>query len=84
MAQYTYCANRKSLEANSHRQHAMALLGPNIGVKADTVIDDIEAIHQAFMVSIPAFDWSFETDILGRLRVTVHFKGAEVSIDAPN
>ena len=66
--------------AASHRL-SVASVGPveasPFGVGPETL-----ALAQDLMVSIPEFDWSIEVDLLGMHRITVHFKGLDISTSA--
>lgn len=44
--------------------------------------DTLELAH-SLALQIPEFDWTIEVDVLGSHRITVHFKGASVSLDEP-
>ncbi|HEY9758908.1 MAG TPA: hypothetical protein V6C97_27310 [Oculatellaceae cyanobacterium] len=38
-------------------------------------------LAEKLMLDLPGFDWTIEVDLMGRHRITVHFKGISVSID---
>lgn len=80
MSQFAAVLSRKGYEAvrvqgNTHRVVAV----PD-SVQADVVTDEVLQSAEALMLNIPAFDWSIEVDLLGRQRITIHFKGAAIEI----
>lgn len=43
--------------------------------------DQVAFIAEQLTFSLPAVDWTIEVDLFGNHRITVHFKGAEISVD---
>lgn len=38
-------------------------------------------LAQKLLLDLPGVDWTVELDVLGRHRITIHFKGLGISID---
>lgn len=49
---------------------------PFTALPAETI-----GLAQKLALELPAADWTIEVDVLGRHRITIHFKGIGVSID---
>lgn len=81
MTQFTSVLTSESFRKLSERKSAMPLDARAISTVHPAVSDQTIALAQQLMLQVPDFSWTIEVDILGRHRVTVHFKGAEVSID---
>lgn len=69
----TLAANQSVMDRGARE---MALLNPQLNPET------LELAH-SLALQIPEFDWTIEVDVLGSHRVTVHFKGASVSLDEP-
>lgn len=81
MPQFTPVLTSEHFRQLQERKSAMPLGVRDISTVHPAVSDETIALAQQLMLQIPDFSWTIEVDILGRHRITVHFKGAEVSVD---
>lgn len=81
MAQFTAVLTREHFQQLQERKSAMPLGVRDISTVHPGVNEETLKLAQQLMLQVPEFSWTIEVDILGRHRVTIHFKGAGVSID---
>lgn len=81
MSQFTAVLTRSSFEEEIERYSAMQVRGEESAKLFPTVADETLDIAHWLILNVPALDWTIEVDILGRHRITIHFKGGSISVD---
>lgn len=82
MSQYTAVLTRAGFDDYTSRTNAMAT-GVQKVVKPDAPVSAEAMAAAAYLTfHVPEFSWTFEVDVFGGYRITVHFKGAEINVDA--
>lgn len=83
MSQFAPVLTSRSYKALLARRSAMADGAPGSSGPAAGMSQETYDLAQSLMLHVPEFEWTIEVDVLGSHRVTLHFKGAEISVDEP-
>lgn len=82
MTQFTSVLTKESFVALTDKRGLLPMTAADIRSDHPGVSESTLELARTLMLQVPEFSWTIEVDLLGRHRVTVHFKGAEIGIDA--
>lgn len=61
--------------------HATLAVTGDRSMPASTVSPEALSVAQALLIQLPEVTFTFEVDVVGRHRITVHFGGGSIAVD---
>lgn len=81
MSQWFPVGRFSSYDVPPDPKTAMVHKDTKMALPIGTASNETETLIRTLTFQVPDVEFSVEVDILGRHRVTIHFKGADISID---
>lgn len=82
MSAWSPATTSKAYSDSQARTNAMDVRGVNKEESGLQLPWETDNLARNLVLTLPALDWTIEVDIAGVHRITVHFKGMDISLDS--